>query len=143
MAHPTKSACMDPARIKTFATQVIAILREAGEENLPAIVNSLVALNPDEQPSAIVEIADTMLQALLRAKLVTIASRFPITSVELAAIFPIEKNLLWDAKAGRWRWNETVAPDRPLIVLRDPRMELDKHTFHEVLDITLELLATR
>jgi len=102
--------------------EILAILLEAGEENLPALVNTVgVQRHSPPKDSIVAEVGDA-LDDLLRKSLIELTwyddGWVPLTDEEQRAVLPVSRSVGWDAAANVWTWNEqSAAGRRPVVVL--------------------------
>ena len=104
--------------------EIMRILLEAGEENLPTVMNTLREGHTDAPPETLLAEAEASLQALERQGYIELCwyreGWVPLTTEERRKILPLVQSLVWNSATGHWQWNEAeLGRERPLAVLTD------------------------
>jgi hypothetical protein len=122
-------------QLSPLQLQILRLLEEAGEENIPTIANTIRAeAAPDAGPDVLGQI-DAALRALHEADLVGFAyyrgdhdpAWQPLTDARLRVVFPIHRCLEWHGASGGWRWREDrCGRERVIVTLEDQGKRLIK-----------------
>jgi len=117
---------------RSLELEILHILLEAGEENLPTILNALLVRHPDTAPEVLLVDVSDALQAIERQSFAQYARYedgwVALTPEERQLVLPLVKSVVWQPAAGRWRWKKDVArPDFPVVILTDRGKEHIHH----------------
>ena len=108
--------------------EILRILLEAGEENLPTILNTLLVQHPATAPEMLLADVADALERIERQSYAQLAryddSWIALTPEERQLLPPLTKSVVWHPATGRWRWNSDVAGrERPTVVLTEEGRE--------------------
>ncbi len=106
--------------------EILHMLLEAGEENLPTILNTLLVRRPDTAPEVLLADVSDALEAIERQSYAELARYedgwVTLTPEERQLVLPLAKSVEWHPAAGRWRW-AGAPPACPVVVLTDKGKE--------------------
>jgi len=109
---------------QSLMLEILEILLEAGEENIPTILNTLLTRHSADPPESLLEQTAQALRELEEQGYTELAwyrdGWVPLSAAERARILPLGNGVTWNAEAKRWRWKETdPGADRPLVILTE------------------------
>jgi hypothetical protein len=119
--------------------EILHMLLEAGEENLPTIFNTLLVQHPSEPPDTLLVNVWERLKSLENKGYIEFVRHrngwVPLTPEERELVLPPANSLVWDSAVGRWRWREEQLGLEPLtVILTDDgaqyirsRLERERH----------------
>jgi hypothetical protein len=109
---------------QSLTIEILEMLLEAGEENIPTILNTVLARHPSDRPEALLEQTGQVLQELEGQRYAELAwyrgEWVPLSAAERARIVPIRNSVTWNTEAKRWQWKEAdLGADRLLVILTE------------------------
>jgi hypothetical protein len=108
--------------MNSIELEIIQLLTEAEEENLPTVFNTILVGRSEESPPRLLSELITAVEALERQGYVRLSS-YRDGWVEWGPLqrdhrFPLESGLFWDASLQRWRWDEAKCGyEAPIVTL--------------------------
>jgi DNA-binding PadR family transcriptional regulator len=108
----------------TLGFQILRLLLEAGEENVPTILNTLLVQHVSEPPEIFLQTIGAILKSAEEDGYVQFTwyrdGWVPLTPKERHMVLPPLDSVAWDPAAKRWRWKEEeLGPERPIVILTD------------------------
>jgi hypothetical protein len=109
---------------KMLKLKILRMLLEAGEENLPTILNTLLVQHPSEPPDTLLARVWERLKSMEKKSYIEFAwyrdGWVPLTPEERGLLLPPANSLVWDSATSRWCWREgRLGPEPPIVILTD------------------------
>ena len=104
--------------------EILHILLEAGEENLPTVLNTVLVQHLAEPREALLARVEKALESLERQSYTELNwykdGWVPLTAEQRRKVLPLANSVEWNTDAKRWHWKEEeLGPERPIVTLTD------------------------
>jgi hypothetical protein len=114
-------------RLSPFQGEVLRILEEAGEENIPTILNTLRATFPREKQQDLLAHAETAIQGLWRLRLVVFSRDYgkanlhsvPLDEAESSSALLLGDEVEYEGSTHKWTWRSNLDSYPLNLVLTD------------------------
>lgn len=109
----------------SLETEILRVLLEAGEENLPTVLNTVLVQHHAEPPEILLPRVEEALDSLEKKAFTELTwykdgCWVPLTAEERTKVLPVANSVFWNAATKRWNWNETkLGPERPIVILTE------------------------
>ena len=102
--------------------EILRLLLEAGEENLPTILNTVLVQHSSEPPDVLLASVGEALEAIEKQSYTELAwykdGWIALIPEERQLVLPLANSVAWDPATNQWRWKEEeLGPERPIVIL--------------------------